>query len=796
MLPLTLTLQNYCQHNNLTLDFTKGKVIAIVGDNGRGKSNIFYALRFALTGESTPGAKRLEDDILDGTDKAIVTLCFSITEEFQGTIKRTLNRKGANSVELRLVNKGIIETIVKSAEAERRFTELLGYNPKDLSGIIIAEQRQIEQLLFDKGAKRLERWQTFFQGGLFQERYAQVKNLSDRVFINIAAADQVKTFEAQLESTKKILGEIDADIALIKHKFKLEDIQAWKEKAKLVNQFKEIKENYANCLKNISDQLVQLENLKQNTTIAGEISQKLNALEVQITSIRNEIERHTTYTNQIATLTSAITDISDIENEYLKLVDDHKHWQVLHQQLNDVLVAWNNTRFYNNRRILQQEIEEKSREILQLKEKQLNVTATNIALVREIGALEKILELLKHSSGTQCPVCTQHIPKDFNPTVRIAELKTFIDAKTQSTIMYSIEEKRLNDELLKLERLISAKQREYQLIPITQPSGDLIELTNTKQTLEKEISLYRDLSKEVEICYKKLSGKLAQQLALEELKKSSITCNHSSKDLEALQLQISTYRVLLSECTERDNSIVRVMATIAAERNNLTLWEKKALQLKLPPLNTNFDLTDKERTTLLDYTQNYESRLLTLQTNHTKYTAIKEQLDKTIQELKIQELGASDGEGLKDYLGKLGDYYKEMPQLLLKQQLQQLCSKVDQIVQQFSIAQPFSLFLDENLEFYFRYPSGKTRPIIKASGGERIILGLAFRLASHKIMAPELPILAIDEPTNYLSQQNIRALTELIKYLTTHLSEFQLQQVLISTHSTELAKEADYTFVL
>ena len=57
----TLNLVNFCQHRNLTLNFSPG-LNAIVGPIGSGKSNILKAMRFLFTNKSGNAGKK-EDDI-------------------------------------------------------------------------------------------------------------------------------------------------------------------------------------------------------------------------------------------------------------------------------------------------------------------------------------------------------------------------------------------------------------------------------------------------------------------------------------------------------------------------------------------------------------------------------------------------------------------------------------------------------------------------------------------------------------------------------------------------------------
>ena len=56
----------------------------------------------------------------------------------------------------------------------------------------------------------------------------------------------------------------------------------------------------------------------------------------------------------------------------------------------------------------------------------------------------------------------------------------------------------------------------------------------------------------------------------------------------------------------------------------------------------------------------------------------------------------------------------------MKSQPQKLCHAMDEIIAGFHFYQPFRLGINDQLDFILQYPNKLTRPIGKASGGERI----------------------------------------------------------------------------
>ena len=73
------------------------------------------------------------------------------------------------------------------------------------------------------------------------------------------------------------------------------------------------------------------------------------------------------------------------------------------------------------------------------------------------------------------------------------------------------------------------------------------------------------------------------------------------------------------------------------------------------------------------------------------------------------------------------------------------------------------------------------------SGGERIALGLAFRLALSLYKVGNLELLILDEPTPFLDEERRKKLVEIIS------SQLRkIPQVIIVSHDEELKDAADY----
>lgn len=74
-----------------------------------------------------------------------------------------------------------------------------------------------------------------------------------------------------------------------------------------------------------------------------------------------------------------------------------------------------------------------------------------------------------------------------------------------------------------------------------------------------------------------------------------------------------------------------------------------------------------------------------------------------------------------------------------------------------------------------------------ASGGERMLASLAMRISFARVMAPELSLLILDEPTHNLDEKAIQTFIEVLQ---SSISKF-INQILIVTHDEKLAESAD-----
>ncbi len=99
--------------------------------------------------------------------------------------------------------------------------------------------------------------------------------------------------------------------------------------------------------------------------------------------------------------------------------------------------------------------------------------------------------------------------------------------------------------------------------------------------------------------------------------------------------------------------------------------------------------------------------------------------------------------------------------------------------------------IDENFDIKV-INNGVEEPLDSLSGGERISLAIAVRLAIARYLTGRVSTVIMDEPTNYLDEDRRSNLKDIIQY--SLRDENMVQQMIMITHHAELTSAADSSF--
>lgn len=185
-----IELTNYRQHRQLDVDFS-GNLIAILGQNGSGKSNLIGAIQFALTGEQ-PGFTKA-DLTTWGEKEGSVKLVFeagSRNEEF------VIVRKTNGDVTLTVGG----ETIKQARKVEEALREKAGLDKELIRQIVFVPQKGIDAILFDDPKNREVAFQRLIGIGNASKIYEALRT-------EIAAYDKPQGFDEAIARSRQQLAE-------------------------------------------------------------------------------------------------------------------------------------------------------------------------------------------------------------------------------------------------------------------------------------------------------------------------------------------------------------------------------------------------------------------------------------------------------------------------------------------------------------------------------------------------------------------------------------------------------------
>ena len=103
---------------------------------------------------------------------------------------------------------------------------------------------------------------------------------------------------------------------------------------------------------------------------------------------------------------------------------------------------------------------------------------------------------------------------------------------------------------------------------------------------------------------------------------------------------------------------------------------------------------------------------------------------------------------------------------------------------------PFSCDIDNELNVMCTIPGIGKKPAERLSGGQRVMLGIAFRFAICRLFAAGLGFVVLDEPTVMLDDDHVDIVVDLLNAIKGHLFNAGLQ-LLVPTHSPQLESTFD-----
>lgn len=166
--------------------------------------------------------------------------------------------------------------------------------------------------------------------------------------------------------------------------------------------------------------------------------------------------------------------------------------------------------------------------------------------------------------------------------------------------------------------------------------------------------------------------------------------------------------------------------------------------------------------------------------------------------LRLSELAASENAleesqrlvSFADHLREVREtlHRDNLPRVVAHNYLGLLHEAINEILEAF--ATDFRVAVREDLGFDAHFIDGRIQPVPRLSGGQKVVLALAFRISINALFAADLGLLCLDEPTAYLDDENLACLDVALDKLRS-LSESRGLQCILITHERGLGHMFD-----
>lgn len=135
----------------------------------------------------------------------------------------------------------------------------------------------------------------------------------------------------------------------------------------------------------------------------------------------------------------------------------------------------------------------------------------------------------------------------------------------------------------------------------------------------------------------------------------------------------------------------------------------------------------------------------------------------------------------------------QLPNLVAQSYLKSLNTCLMKYLETFNV--PFMAYVKPDLSIECTFGGGRVVPVGRLSGGQLVMLGIAFHFAKHELFAGDIGILVLDEPTVFLDSTRIPSVFATLERVKSYSKTAGLQLIVV-THEPKLMPVFDRTIEL
>jgi exonuclease SbcC len=689
---------------------------------------------------------------------------------------------------------GNVEEIRKEINQLKKQQEQFEKQKKDVSEKIKKLEKEFKKLQEELKSKEKEKQKAV-------EILNKIENLKNKKeVLTESLKEKEKLFteisekEKQIEKLKPIVEELKEKENQIKLLTELEKIElkidSLKEKIKQIEEDEKIVKN----LKGIASEFEEKEKKKK------EIDKNLLELQKEQGKLEELNKKREELTKKIKeTMVQGIS----IAKALSKLKPIYKTLE-----LNPLLI----NEFIKNNEEDIQKLSQKKDEIIQKK-----------GIIKNQGdELKKRIEKINQLKGT-CPTCERPLEEHTKEEI-LKELEKEIEQK-RSEYKKILEEEKIINEKLKLEKEVSKLLKDFKsvfdkhqdadnerktidakIIVLKRKLNELENLREEKREIEKFLEKHKKDFEEFKQAFNTLKRTDIEKIK-EEFNKLSQEKEKISEKIKE-KVKKDELQAQIEKLKEKEKEFIEIEQFVKQKENvekQITSVSKKIKEIEKNMKDLEKEITEisqieKDITSL---TEEIERFSLNIENLKGKLTPVEIELAKILQEIQNKTKNLQEEEkkleiikNLKERIEKhkklefaLGA--KGIQKIIRDNVLYKLPNITNIIFSAFDF--PFKqIKFTENFDISLLAPTFENKDryvgINSISGGQKVALGLALRLAIGKFLTGKAEFLILDEPTIHLDEQRRN---DLVNILLSIKSKNFVKQLIVITHDREIEDTAD-----
>lgn len=592
-------------------------------------------------------------------------------------------------------------------------------------------------------------------------------------------------------------------------------------------------ENELRCLEPVTEYLKLKEQLNEYNEHLKEIDKELKIMDGQLTYLKNNEGSYEKYEN-------ILKNNDEIQEKLSILKPDHNEYNSLSEKRKDRSNTLSDSQknFLRFRDLISSifgvsDISEDSKsallDSLSREESELSDNIYDakqrITLYKDrIKYLEDTKEHLTDSK--QCPVCKSDLDAD-----QVKNLNIDIDEEISNKSQLIVFENKIIEELKnKLEHLKSRikKVNAFENNQYFNLKKKISEYENEIDSIDVKLSSIKNNFEEFELLEKK---RLNNEIVLGQLRNIHENCikarakieNYSEEiskrddhlnNIEEIMKKLDDIRVIVlfditeskrKELEKKRDSLNRFRGMIKNKQDYSDHLKQKTEYLEhlksehdkvleMLNLNTfnpeNYEKLREDKDILDDSLENIKKEYYKKESDINFYKKLQEENNKKKEELLKKSVELKKFKEFRKVLEQIrASYSKDGVQRMLRTNYASVIENyVKSYVEKFNL-DIIDLSIDSDFNITLRNRDGEIS-IDELSGGERVAIGIALRLAIARALSKRISTIILDEPTTYLDEDRRGELANILRDSISEISSM-IPQIIIVTHHEELVDVAN-----